>query len=196
MLLQSSKKKHLAANLFMIFSVCSYFIFSGCIHQPTDNKISEEQKRIDTLWGIIKNTKDLYTYDMEEIAVRKVEMDSLLNILRLGNGNLLNKNEQADITSYYAVRRAYAPIANQYKMLVLETEDLFFRVKALEKSVKAGQFERKKEEFKKVYAELKFKLEKNFIEARNKLEVIKSLEPTYQRLSPKIEEYAERLLRR
>lgn len=153
----------------------------------------EEQVRMDTLWSLIGKVKKLYTYDMEEIAIRKKEMDSVLNILKFAKPNELKEGEKGEISAFYAIRRAYGPIADQYKSLVLGTEDVFYRVKAFEKSMKNGDYDNKKDDFKKEYIELKTILNNQFTEATQKLEKLTALEPAYQRLAPKIDEYAERV---
>jgi len=90
--------------------------------------------------------------------------------------------------------RVYKPLAERYKAAVLEAEELFYNIKALDKSVRKGDYDSKTEEFKKVWQPLKQALDANLIEAKEIEGQLNNVEPMYQRLAPKIEVIVDRAM--
>lgn len=129
---------------------------------------------------------------MDEIAERREEMDSILKVLKFAEEGKLAEADKSVINQYHSVFTVYKPVSNTYKNAVLEAEDHFYRLKRLEKSVKAGEFDKKQEEFKKTYADLQREVLENAARAKEVSNRLKAVEPMYLRLEPKIEEILER----
>jgi hypothetical protein len=106
----------------------------------------------------------------------------------------LSPEEKSDIIQYNSVFRVYKPLAERYKAAVLEAEELFYNIKALDKSVRKGDYDSKTEEFKKVWQPLKQALDANLIEAKEIEGQLNNVEPMYQRLAPKIEVIVDRAM--
>jgi hypothetical protein len=144
-------------------------------------------KKTDSIWVILNNTRKEFAYPMDEIEERKVEMDSFLRILKFTTPPGISSELMSKITQYHSVFAVYKPIAAEYKNTVLKSEDLFYQIKALERSVKNGDFDSKQMEFKKTWTELKEEVDENNQEAHKVASKLSSVEPLYRRLQPKIE---------
>lgn len=129
---------------------------------------------------------------MDEIAERKELMTSQLQILSMVDGAKLTAQEKSEIVQYNSVFRVYKPVADTYKNQVIEAEDLFYRIKALEQSTKQGVYDKKTEEFKSTKAEIDADLNKLLKASRDLAEKLNSVEPMFIRLAPKIDELATR----
>jgi hypothetical protein len=144
--------------------------------------------KTDSLWIQLAETRKNFNFRMDEIAERKEEMESQLKILAQVNGTDLSSEEKSEIVNYNSVFQVYKPLANKYKETVMETEDVFYRIKALDQSVKKGAYDDKKEEFKKNYSELASELNHVLNESKELAETLTSVEPMFQRLAPKIDD--------
>ena len=174
--------------------ICIHF------HSCTPSKSSSNDARdwcirkTDTLWSSLAESRKNFIYKMDEIAIRKHDMDSQLRITKFMSAASLSPEEKSDIIQYNSVFRVYKPLAERYKAAVLEAEELFYNIKALDKSVRKGDYDSKTEEFKKVWQPLKQALDANLIEAKEIEGQLNNVEPMYQRLAPKIEVIVDRAM--
>jgi hypothetical protein len=149
-------------------------------------------RKTDTAWNKLAETRKNFVYGMNDIAMRKMEMDSQLQVLKIAGGNL-SEVDRSNITQYHSVFTVYKPMAEKYRAVVMETEDVFFRIKALEKAVREGVYDDKVEEFNKTWNEIHTIL----LDAKSRsLEIsekLKAVEPQYLRLAPKIDELMEQV---
>jgi hypothetical protein len=120
-------------------------------------------------------------------------MEEELRILGGYGDGKLSESEKSDIIQYHSVFVVYKPLAAQYKSAVLQAEDLFYRIKALEKSAKSGAFDSKTEDFKKTWNELYSELSVSYRESETIAKKLLSVEPMYQRLSPEMGNLVERI---
>lgn len=151
-------------------------------------------KKTDTLWMTLAKVRKNFVYKMDEIAIRKAEMDSQLQQSKYFQESQLSETDKANLIQYSSVLAVYKPIANQYKEAVLEAEELFFEIKALDKSVKSGYYDKKIADFKTEWNKLNEELNKNALRATDIATRLNSVEPMYLRLEPKIAEIMERLV--
>ncbi len=132
---------------------------------------------------------------MDEIAIRKADIDSQLVAAKFFKPDELSKEEQNMLIQYHSVFTVYKPIAGKYKNAVLHAEETFYAIKTLEKSVKDGAYDKKLEEFKSTWNELYKEGMKNLEESTEIATKLNSVEPMYQRLAPKVDELLDRLSR-
>lgn len=151
-----------------------------------------QMQRVDSLWGRFKSVKELLRYDVWTINERRQEMDSLLQITRFYKPEDLNDAEKQLLVGYAAISRVYQPTAPKYGELVLESEERFYRIKALEQSVKNNTYNGKKEAFMETYNEERKELMKLEDEGKGVLSRLSEVEPMYERLQPAVEELMNR----
>ena len=158
--------------------------------------VNEEQlaqmQRVDSLWGRFKSVKELLRYDVWTINERRQEMDSLLQITRFFKSEDLNDAEKQLLVGYAAIARVYKPTAPKYGEIVLESEERFYSIKALEQSVKNNTYSGKKDAFLESYNEEKDELIKLEEEGKSVLSRLSEVEPMYERLHPAVEELMNR----
>lgn len=121
-------------------------------------------------------------------------MQEQLRLLAAQTSQTLDSAEKVDIIKYNTVYSVYKSSASRYKKNVLQTEDIFYRVKTLDKSVKEGEYDNNAPGFKKEYGELKPLLEAVKNDTEELSHKLNSMEPLYLRLQPKIQEIVDRLL--
>jgi hypothetical protein len=148
----------------------------------------QQQLRVDSLWGMFKEVKELLRYDMTTIAQRKQEMDSFLQLARFFKEDQLSDDEKSLLNQYNGIYRVYKPMAPAYKEVVIRTEEIFFRIKTLERSVAAGTYKSQRVEFMKVYGEERLALAAHLESARNTLGRLGAVEPTYERIQESVYE--------
>lgn len=141
----------------------------------------------DTLWREFNQTKKLFGYKTDEISDRARFMDSILQRLKFANPAALTSQDMSLITQYTSIQRIYKGFGAKYTECVVETEELFFDVKAMDKAVKQGNYDSKVKEFKQEYGQLRKKLKQANEETTLVTERINTVEPTYQRISPEVE---------
>lgn len=134
-----------------------------------------------------------FTYKMDEIALRKGEMDSQMRKSLFINPGQLSEVEVGELNQYHSVLKVYEPIAEEYKKAVLEAEEMFFRIKTLDKAVKEGYYDQKLAEFKSTWQEIDKELRHNLEESEEIAGKLSSVEPMYQRLAPKVDALLSRL---
>lgn len=177
----------------MLFFLVALTFFS--CNNPTPAEVEQRNwclAQTDSLWIRLAETRRSFKFSMDEIAMRKEQMNSQLQVLKLADGNLLSPEEKSQIVQYNSVYRVYKPVAEKYKNLVLEAEDLFYRIKALEQSTKQGVYDKKLDEFKTTLEAIRKDLDACYGESSELGEKLASVEPMYVRLSPKIEELVTR----
>ena len=148
----------------------------------------QQQLRVDSLWGMFKEVKELLRYDMTTIAQRKQEMDSFLQLARFFKEDQLSDDEKSLLNQYNGIYRVYKPMAPAYKEVVIRTEEIFFRIKTLERSVAAGTYKSQRVEFMKVYGEERLALAAHLESARNTLGRLGAVEPPYERIQESVYE--------
>lgn len=160
----------------------------ACVPGGKENTVEMEQQqlRVDSLWGMFKEVKELLRYDMTTISARKAEMDSFLQLARFFTEGQLSDDEKSVLDQYNGIFRVYKPMAPAYKEIVIQTEEIFFRIKTLERSVAAGTYKAKREEFLKVYVEERQVLAAHLESARNTLGRLGAVEPAYERLQESV----------
>ncbi len=147
-----------------------------------------QMQRVDSLWGRFKSVKELLRYDVWTINERRQEMDSLLQITRFFKSEDLNDAEKQMLIGYAAIARVYTPTAPKYEEIVLESEERFYRIKALEQSVKNNTYTGKKDAFMESYNKERAELIKLEEEGKGVLNRLSEVEPMYERLQPAVEE--------
>lgn len=152
----------------------------------------------DSLWQKHKSIRALFHFKRNVVEDRQTEMKQVLQKLKFIDPSHISSEELADVIHYESVYRVYKDVVGNYTNTVLEAEDLFYIVRGLEKQVKKGAYDNgvddiKRIQFKKEYDEINNRLTKNFADASFINEQLTSVEPAYQRVSPKIDVLMERL---
>jgi len=174
-------------------SLITAAVLCACGGNVQDNREQTEQmRRVDSLWGNFKGIKELLRYDVYAIHDRKEEMDSLLQISKFFNETQLDEGEKQILLGYAAIARVYAPIAPKYKEVVLESEEAFYRIKAMEQSVRNQTYIGKRDESIAAYQRELAALEHLEEDGKNVLNKLTEVEPMYLRLQPAVEEIMER----
>jgi hypothetical protein len=149
-------------------------------------EMEQQQLRVDSLWGMFKEVKELLRYDMTTISARKQEMDSFLQLARFFKADQLSDDEKSLLDQYNGIYRVYKPMAPAYKEIVIQTEEIFFRIKTLEKSVTAGTYQSQRAEFLKTYGEERKALTEHLDRTKNTLGRLGAVEPTYERIQESV----------
>ena len=171
-----------------------FYVFTACVGTKSNEDTFKDCciHKTDTLWSVLAETRKNFNYQMNEITERRRDMDSQLHILKFASGNMLSEEDKADIVKYHSIFLVYKRIADAYKETVLKAESDFYEVMVLNKSVKKDEYKNKQKEFKTIWNQLKIEMDKNAAEAKSISEGLKSLEPMYLRLQPKIEMLVEK----
>jgi hypothetical protein len=177
-----------------IFSVLSataavFLLFFCCGPRNTDGDSFKNWclRKTDTLWLDLNATRKEFIYTMDEIKNRREEMDSLMSLIKLNPPKNMTEEIASTIQQYNSVLAVYKPAGTEYKNAVVSSEEQFYRIKALEKSIAKNEFEKKTEEFKKTVNELHAEILQNKSRTHEIISKLNSLEPLYLRLQPKIE---------
>jgi hypothetical protein len=179
-------KKIIRAGFFISISL-AFFACTGS-QSKTDNERTWCMRQVDTLWILFAETKKNFVFNMDEIAERKTEMDSQLRLAAMLPAESYSEQDKAMLTQFNSILKVYKPISGKYRNAVLETEDIFYQIKALEKSVREGFYDKRLDDFKKTYADLNQKLQKTAMESKEIGDRLKAVEPMYLRLAPKVED--------
>jgi hypothetical protein len=159
----------------------------GCGNQVSVHEEQQAQmKYVDSLWGTFKVVKELLRYDVWTITDRKHEMDSLLQLTKFFKPENLDDAEKQTLVGYAAIARVYKPAAPKYKEVVLQSEEHFYNIKALEQSVRNNTYAGNKVAFLKEYQKEKQGVNQLATEGKVILERLTEVEPMYQRLHPKV----------
>lgn len=180
-------------NVVLAFLVCLGSIFSSCGGGSGDNEARQYcLEQTDSLWKTLAKTRENFKFSMDEISMRKEHMEEELRIFKTVDSNALTPENRSMIVQYNAIFRVYKPIAGRYKNVVLKTEDAFFQIKVLEKSVKKGEYDNKIAEYKKVWQNIHSELIQNLEESTDLSQRLSGVEPAYLRLADKMGSLAEK----
>lgn len=176
-------------NLVILLTPVLFFTLIGCGGNAGQDESFRNWciKKTDTVWTILNKSRAEFVYPMDEIADRKKEMDSFLQLLKFKQPKNVNPELLSMIEKYNSVLTVYKPIAGEYKNAVLKSEDLFYQIKALERTVKNGGYDKKQDDFKKTWNELYRESIENYEHAHEVGSKLSAVEPLYLRIQPKME---------
>jgi hypothetical protein len=182
-------------NTFLLVLIIPIFLILGCNQVGSSHSSSKQWciNKVDTLWTVLTKTRENFKYSMDAIAARKESMEKELHVFSMLNGSELTEEDKTLILQYNAVLKVYKPMAGKYKHAVIEAENNFYRIKALEKSTKAGGFDKKIPEFKTTYEDIYDEVAKGYEESQFIANQLLTVEPMYLRIEPKVAELLERL---
>ena len=185
----ANKRRELSSNLLKFFAPL-LLILSACNWYSGEPELrSQFIQRTDSLWALMNDTRDKFTYNYVDIMDRKEDMDSFNKMMKFIPSERINEQTQGLLNQYVAVLRVYKSLAGEYKNAVLESEDIFYQIKSLEKLVKKGDYDKKPDDFKKEYAELNKEIRHIREEAEEITEKLNSVEPVYLRVSEQAETF-------
>lgn len=144
----------------------------------------------DSLWASLQQVRGKFGYKINEIDERRHEMDSILQWLKFADDKKMSTELRTQILQYNSVFRIYKDFAPKYKENVLEAEELFYEIKALDKQVMAGDFDNNLPAFGKEYRSLKGELSHLQKEVEEVLGRFNAVEPTYRRIAGPVEDFA------
>lgn len=147
----------------------------------------------DSLWRDMAAIKKMFGYKTDELEERRHFMDSMLQYLKFADGSKISQADQNMISQYNSIRRVYKDFGPRYTNAVVDAEDLYFQIKALDKQVKSGRFDGKLDEFGKDFRKLKGDLTILNSELEEVTGRVNAVEPAYQRIEPRIVELVESL---
>lgn len=119
-------------------------------------------------------------------------MEKNMQFLRFHEPENAGQEAISLIQQYNSVLMVYKRSGPEYKNAVLETEDLFYRLKVLDRELKKGTYKGHLPRFKKDWAVLYAELMKNQEETREVTMHLSQIEPMYLRISPRIEEWVSK----
>lgn len=169
------------------------FMISACTgNKKQDDVRSYMSSCTDTLWLELNQVKKMFGYKTAEISERARLMDSILQRLKFADPSRLSSQDMSKITQYTSIQRIYKGFGPKYTECVVNSEELFFDVKALEKAVKQGKYDSKLKDFKSEYGRLRNKLREVNEETTLITDRINTVEPTFQRISTEVEKLTGR----
>lgn len=166
------------------------FLISCGGNAVSENRL-ECNRSTDSLWTSLREIRDKFGYKINEIDERRHEMDSVLQWLQYAEEQKITPEMRTQILQYNSVFRIYKGYAPRYKENVLRAEELFYEIKALEKQVKAGDFDNNLPAFGKEYRRIRGTLTRLKAEVEETLGRLNAVEPTYRRIAGPVEEFAE-----
>jgi hypothetical protein len=180
------------ATFFSAFAIL-FLSFSNCTQsaQNTETKRSICIEKVDSLAWMLQSTRNLFVFKMDEFIERQEEMNENLTKVKFVSGNKLTEENMSDVSQYNAIFNLYKSNAGKYKEVVLEAENLFYEIKGVEQELKKGKFDKEIEEFLKEYNHLKIELKHNHEETIEVTEKLKSVEPTFLRIAPVVDQIIE-----
>lgn len=188
------------SNMGMIWAIIIGLVAlqTGCMGggdaQASEQKLM--QLHVDSLWAKNKEIKSKFRLKVDELKERKTSMMADLQKLKFANPawteTQLTEDQRIAIRKWEAISRIYKHMVERYEHAVMDAEELFYRVKAMEKMVNSNQYSGKKEQFKKDYLDIKSKMGIVFAEA-NEIDIeIGAVEPDFHRLDPIMAEIMEK----
>lgn len=191
---QFKSKSTKISRLCTIYFALAAVFMASCTGAGSNN---EERTTMitatDSLWRDMSAIKKMFGYKTDELQERRHYMDSLLQHLKFADGSKISEADQRMVSQYNSIRRVYRDFGPRYTSAVVDAEDLYFQIKALEKQVKAGKFDGKAGEFGKDYRKLKAELGALRSELEEVTGKVNAVEPTFQRIGPKVEALVESL---
>jgi hypothetical protein len=159
------------------------------------NNISENRAECivstDSLQLSMQQIRGRFGYKINEIDERRHAMDSVLQWLKFADENKVSAEMRTQILQYNSVYRIYKDFAPKYKQNVLKAEELFYEIKALDKQVKAGDFDNNITAFGKEYRKIREELTVLSSDLDETLGRLNAVEPTYRRIAGPVEDFAE-----
>jgi hypothetical protein len=185
-----SKSTKIWANMAVFMPVFIMFLTSCGGNAVSENR-AECIRSTDSLWASLRQIRDKFGYKINEIDERRHEMDSVLQWLQYADGQKITPEMRTQILQYNSVFRIYKGYAPRYKENVLRAEEMFYEIKALEKQVKAGDFDNNLPAFGKEFRRIQGALTQLKTEVEETLGRLNAVEPTYRRIAGPVEEFAE-----
>jgi hypothetical protein len=185
-----SKSTKIWANMAVFMPVFIIFLTSCGGNAVSENR-AECNRSTDSLWTSLREIRDKFGYKINEIDERRHEMDSVLQWLQYAEEQKITPEMRTQILQYNSVFRIYKGYAPRYKENVLRAEEMFYEIKALEKQVKAGDFDNNLPAFGKEYRRIRGTLTRLKAEVEETLGRLNAVEPTYRRIAGPVEEFAE-----
>lgn len=174
-----------------VFMPVFIMFLTSCGGNAVSENRSECNRSTDSLWTSLREIKDKFGYKITEIDERRHEMDSVLQWLQYAEEQKITPEMRTQILQYNSVFRIYKGYAPRYKENVLRAEEMFYEIKALEKQVKAGDFDNNLPAFGKEYRRIRGTLTRLKTEVEETLGRLNAVEPTYRRIAGPVEEFAE-----
>jgi len=180
------------ATFFSAFAII-FLTFSNCTQsvQNTETKRNICIEKVDSLAYMLQSTRNLFVFKMDEFIERQEEMNDNLTKVKFIPANKLTEENMSDVSQYNAIFNVYKSNSGKYKEVVLEAENLFYEIKGIEQELKKGKFDKEIDEFLNEYNHLKIELKHNHKETIEVTEELKSVEPTYMRIAPAVDQIME-----
>jgi len=180
----------------IVVSVISLFQTSCTSSNSDSNEQSLMKMHVDSLWSKNKQIRSKFRLKVDELKERKTSMLADLQVLKFANPNWINtrltEDDKFAINKWEAIARIYKHMVDRYEHAVMDAEEKFYQIKAMEKLVDSNQYSGKKDQFKKDYKALDIELSKLLEEVTEIDMEIGAVEPDFHRLDPKIEEIMEK----
>lgn len=186
----NSKTTKIWAHISVFIPVFIYGLMSCGGGNISENR-AESIRGTDSLWVSLQEIRSRFGYKINEIDERRHVMDSVLQWLKFAKEKDITNEIRPQILQYNSVFRIYRDFAPKYKKCVLKAEELFYEIKALDKQVKAGNFDNDLPAFGKEYRKLRGQLTNLKIEVEEVLGRLNAVEPTYRRIADPVEGFAE-----
>ena len=194
-MLQFKGKKSTFALITALFvSGIAVFFHSCSSGQTMDESRIWCMKQSDSMWMQLNAVRKQFTYNTAEIAQRKYDMDSVLRILKFTADPKFSGSEVSMVSQYNSIFRVYRDFSPRYSAAVLKAEECFFQLKAIDKRIKAGKYDKNTALFKKETAEIKSAMNEMTAEVAEVTGRISAVEPAYRRVSEKVEQLTADLL--
>ena len=174
-----------------VFKLVFIMFLSACGGSNMSENRSECNSSMDSLWESMALIKSSFGYKINEIDDRRHEMDSVLQWLKFANAKDINPEIRTQILQYNSVYRVYKGFVPIYKNNVLRAEELFYQIKALDKQVKAGVFDKDLPSFGKEYRRIMKEITELKTNVDETLGKLNAVEPTYRRIAGPVEDFAE-----
>lgn len=120
-------------------------------------------------------------------------MDSLLRILKFHPNAQISESQISQVAQYNSIFRVYKGFGARYTEMVLKAEEYFYQLKAIDKRIKAGKYDKKTSEFRKDTESIKKGLGEMTAEVEDVTSRIGAVEPAYRRIAPQVEELVSEL---
>ena len=181
--LQITQKIHFS----FIFLVLIFVFEQSCSNAPAGETPRQWCKtKVDSSWNVLTQIRASYVFDMNEYVQRRQEIDSIVNLIEKNGLNKMPEMLKSDFVKYKSISGLYKPLANAYKDEVLKSENLFYELRVLERSVNNGEYDNRVSDFKVLIAELNKKLAENSSKSNELMNKLNTIEPLYHRVSESV----------
>jgi len=177
---------------------------TGCTANQNNGNNSDQQSNeqalmkmhVDSLWTKNKQIRSKFRLKVDELKERKTSMLADLQVLKFANpawvSTRLTEDQRLAINKWEAIARIYKHMVDRYEHAVIDAEEKFYQIKAMEKLVDSNQYSGKRNQFKKDYKALDAELSKLLVEVTEIDMEIGAVEPDFHRLDPQMEEIMEK----